>query len=199
MTPNQIRLLHNGAPVDMGKRPSTMVDRIAPGNYAVSLLNLRVSDSGRYQYEIEGAPAPKHLVTIYVEPQLPKEKLLHLSKTTFHVGESVLFQVEFDENNPSNETPQWYRNEVLIPLNTSQRHRQTVDIVNRTHQFEISNLQLDDGGIYNMRTSNLSVETPEIKIVPKPVPRPVEEEVQEQIRRQSSVTIDMNRNKEQPL
>jgi hypothetical protein len=87
---------------------------------------------------------------------------------------------------------------MLIPVDRSQRHKQTIDRVNRTHTFEIYNLQLDDTGVYEMRTPNLIVKTPEIKIVPK---RIEEEEVvpPEQISRQSSVTIDMNKPKEQPL
>ena len=87
---------------------------------------------------------------------------------------------------------------MLIPLDKSQRHKQTTDRVNRTHTFEIYNLQLEDSGVYQMRTSNLIVKTPEIKIVPKKPTRGEEVVPQEEIR-QSSVTIDMNKPKEQPL
>ena len=197
--PNQIRLLHDGAPIDLKRRTSIVVDRVSPGNYAVSLLNLRVSDSGRYDYQVEGAPAPKHLVTLFVEPAQPKERVLQLPKTTFFVGESILLKIEFDEDEPIKETPRWYRNEVLIPLDRSNRHRQIVDQVNRTLTFEIYNLQPDDTGVYEMRTSDLIVKTPEIRIVPRPISQPVEEEVPPQVTRKSSLTIEMNKPKEQPL
>jgi hypothetical protein len=193
--PNQIHVNHNGAPVDMKRRSSVVVNRVSPGTYNVSLLNLRVEDSGQYAYEVEGAPEPKHLVTLYVEPRQTKEKILHLPQTTFNVGESILFKIDFDENDQINETPKWYRNEMLIPIDTSQRHKQTIDRVNRTQTFEIYNLQLEDSGVYEMRTSNLVVKTPEIKIIPKPMKE--EEVIPEQLSRQSSVTIDMNKTKEQ--
>lgn len=198
--PNQIRLLHDGNPVDLKRRSSIVVDRVAPGNYAISLLNLRVSDSGRYEYEIEGAPTPKHLVTIYVEPRQPKEKVLQLPQTTFNVGESILMKIDFDENDQINETPKWYRNEMLIPMDRSPRHRQTMDRTNRTHTFEIYNLQVDDSGVYEMRTKDLIVKTPELKIVPVPLKQeePIEEKPEE-TSRQSSITIDMNKQKDQPI
>ncbi len=194
--PNQVRLIHDGTPIEMKKRSSIVVERVSSGTYTVSLLNLRVSDTGRYEYEIEGTPTPKHLVTLYVEPRPVKEKTLDLPQTTFHVGESILFKIDFDENELFNETPKWYRNEMLIPIDSSPRHKQTIDRVNRTHTFEIYNLQLEDTGTYQMRTPNLTVKTPEIIIVPKPIQ---EELVQQEIRRQSTVTIDMNKPKEQPI
>ena len=199
--PNQIRLLHDGAPVDLKRRTSIVVDRVGPGNYAVSLLNLRVSDSGRYDYQIEGAPTPKHLVTLYVEPAVPKERILQLPKTTFNVGESILLKIDFDEDQPIDATPKWYRNEMLIPLDQSNRHRQVIDRVNRTLTFEIYNLQPDDTGVYEMRTPGLIVKTPEIRIVPQPLTiQPAEEEeVPQQVTRKSSLTIEMNKPKEQPL
>jgi hypothetical protein len=198
--PNQIRLLHDGAPVDFKRRTSIVVDRVSPGNYAVSLLNLRVSDSGRYDYQIEGAPTPKHLVTLYVEPAVPKERLLQMPKTTFNVGESILLTIDFDEDQPIDSTPKWYRNEMLIPLDQSNRHRQIIDRVNRTLTFEIYNLQPDDTGVYEMRTPGLIVKTPEIRIVPQPLTiQPVDEEVPQQVTRKSSLTIEMNKPKEQPL
>ncbi len=190
-------MIHDGAPIDTRRRSSIVVNHVSPGTYNVSLLNLHVSDSGRYEYEVEGAPEPKHLVTLYVEPRQPKEKILNLPQTTFNVGESILFKIDFDENDQINETPKWYRNEMLIPIDTSQRHKQTIDRVNRTQTFEIYNLQLEDRGVYEMRTSNLIVKTPEIKIIPKLVKE--EEVVPEQLSRQSSITIDMNKQKEQPL
>jgi hypothetical protein len=85
---------------------------------------------------------------------------------------------------------------MLIPIGKNQRHNQTTDLVNRTHTFQINNLQLEDSGAYEMRTSHLIVKTPEIKVIPKLM---TEEIVQEQINRQSSITIDMNKHKEQPL
>ncbi len=194
--PNQVRLIHDGTPIDMKKRSSIVVERVSSGTYNVSLLNLRVSDTGRYEYEVEGAPTPKHLVTLYVEPRPVKEKILDLPQTTFHVGESILLKIDFDENEQFTETPKWYRNEMLIPIDTSPRHKQTTDRVNRTHTFEIYNLQLEDTGTYQMRTPSLIVKTPEIKIVPKPIQ---EEVVQQEVRRQSTVTIDMNKPKEQPI
>ncbi|CAF5155679.1 unnamed protein product, partial [Rotaria magnacalcarata] len=196
--PNQFRLIHDGAPVDMKKRSSIVIDRVSPGTYAVSLLNLRVSDSGLYEYQIEGAPTPKHLVTLYVEPRQVKEKVLDLPQTTFNVGESILFKVDFDEHDQINETPKWYKNEMCISMNASPRHKQTTDHINRTHTFEIYNLQLEDSGVYEMRTPNLSVKTPEIKIIPQQGPKPTEEEVRPQeVVRQSSVTIDMKKPQEQ--
>lgn len=194
--PNQVRLIHDGAPVDMKKRSSIVVERVSPGTYAVSLLNLRVSDTGRYEYEIEGTPAPKHLVTLYVEPRQVKEKLLNLPQTTFNVGESILFKIDLEDNEQFVDTPRWYRNEMLIPIESSPRHKQTVDRNNRTHTFEIYNLQVEDRGVYEMRTSNLIVKTPEIIVVPKQTPQDV---VHQEERRTSSVTIDMNKPKEQPL
>ncbi len=195
--PNQIRLIHDGTPIDTKKRSSIVVDRTSPGTYAVSLLNLRVSDSGRYEYQVEGTPTPKHLVTLYVEPKPIKEKNLNLSQTTFHVGESILFKIDFDENELLNETPKWYRNEILIPIDKSPRHKQTIDRINRTNTFEINNLQLEDTGVYQMRTSNLIVKTPEIKIIPKSIKE--EEVIPQEIKRQSSLTIEMNKPQEQPL
>jgi hypothetical protein len=177
------------------KRSSIVVDRVSPGTYNVSLLNVRVSDSGRYQYDIEGAPTPKHLVTLYVEPRPVKEKILQLPQTTFYVGESILFKIDFDEHDQISQTPKWYKNEMLIPIDTSQRHKQTMDRTNRTQTFEIYNLQLEDSGVYEMRTPNLIVKTPEIKIIPKAEQKPTEEET---IRR-SSVTIDMKKPKEQQM
>jgi len=112
------------------------------------------------------------------------------------MGESILFKIDFDEDDQINETPKWYRNEMLIPIGKNQRHNQTTDLVNRTHTFQINNLQLEDSGAYEMRTSHLTVKTPEIRVIPKPM---VEEIVPEQINRQSSITIDMNKHKEQPL
>jgi hypothetical protein len=140
----------------MKRRSSVVVNRVSPGTYNVSLLNLRVEDSGQYAYEVEGAPEPKHLVTLYVEPRQTKEKILHLPQTTFNVGESILFKIDFDENDQINETPKWYRNEMLIPIDTSQRHKQTIDRVNRTQTFEIYNLQLEDSGVYEMRRRTYS-------------------------------------------
>ena len=197
--PNQIRVFQDGTLIDRKKRSSIVVDRTSPGTYNVSLLNLRVSDSGRYEYEVEGAPTPKHLVTLYVEPRQVKEKILDLPQTTFNVGESILFKLDFDQNEPFNETPKWYKNEMLIPVDTSQRHKQTIDHINRTHIFEIDNLQVGDSGIYQMRTADLIVKTPEIKIVPKSTQPQIEEVIPQEVRRQSSVTIDMNKVKEQPL
>ena len=194
--PNQVRLIHDGAPVDMKKRSSIVVERVSSGTYNVSLLNLRVSDTGRYEYEIEGAPAPKHLVTLYVEPRPVKEKLLNLPQTTFNVGESILFKIDLEEDEQFVDTPRWYRNEMLIPIDSSPRHKQTVDRNNRTHTFEIYNLQVEDRGVYEMRTSNLIVKTPEIIVVPKPTQQEV---IPQEERRISSVTIDMNKPKEQPL
>ncbi|CAF3888048.1 unnamed protein product [Rotaria sp. Silwood2] len=197
--PNQIRLIHDGAPIDLKKRSSIVVDRVSPGTYAVSLLNLRVSDSGQYEYEIEGAPTPKHLVTLYVEPRLVKEKTLDIPQTIFNVGESILFKIDFDEKDQITEIPKWYKNEMIIPIDTSSRHKQTIDRINRTHTFEIYNLQLEDSGVYEMRTPNLTVKTPEIKIMPKPGPQPTEEEIRpsQETVRQSSLTIDMKKPKEQ--
>ncbi len=194
--PNQIRLMQDGTPIDMKKRSSIVIDRVSPGTYAVSLLNLHVSDTGRYEYEIEGAPTPKHLVTLYVEPRPIKEKILNLPQTTFHVGESILFKIDLDENEQIDQTPKWYRNEMLIPIDKSPRHKQTIDKINRTHTFEIYNLQLEDRGVYQMYTPNLIVKTPEIKIIPKPIE---EEVVSQEITRKSSLTIEMNKPKEQPL
>lgn len=196
--PNQFRLIHDGTPVDMKKRSSIVVDRVSPGTYAVSLLNLRVSDSGLYEYHIEGAPTPKHLVTLYVEPRQVKEKILNLPQTTFTVGESILFKVDFDEHEQMNETPKWFKNEMFIPMNSSPRHKQITDRINRTHTFEIYNLQLEDSGFYEMRTANVSVKTPEIKVIPQQVVKPMEEEGHPQeVVRQSSVTIDMKKPQEQ--
>ena len=197
--PNQIRLLHDGTPIDLKKRSSIIIDRVAPGDYAVSLLNLRVSDSGRYEYAVEGAPSPKHLVTLFVEPRQPREKFLQLPQTTFTVGESILLKIDFDEDEPLNETPKWYKNEMLIPLDKNGRHQQVTDIPNRTHKFEIYNLQIDDSGTYEMRTKDLIVRTPEITIVPQQTSQPDQGQMIEQVRRQSSVTIDMNKTKEQPM
>ena len=183
----------------MKKRSSIVVDRISPGTYNVSLLNLRISDSGRYEYQIEDTPIPKHLVTLYVQPKQIKEKTLNLPQTTFHVGESILFKVDLDENEQLNEIPKWYKNEMLIPIGQSPRHKQTIDQTNRSHTFEIYNLQLEDSGIYQMRTSNLIVKTPEIKIIPKPIQ---EQPIQSELTQQSSVTIDINKQQpqeEQPL
>lgn len=194
--PNQVRLIHDGAPVDMKRRSSIIVERVSSGTYTVSLLNLRVSDTGRYEYQIEGAPTPKHLVTLYVEPRQVKEKVLNLPQTTFNVGESILFKIDLEDDEQFVDTPRWYRNEMLIPIETSPRHKQTVDRNNRTHTFEIYNLQVEDTGVYQMRTSNLIVKTPEIIIVPKQTP---EEAIPQEERRKSSVTIDMNKPKEQPL
>ncbi|CAF1579934.1 unnamed protein product, partial [Adineta steineri] len=155
------------------------------------------SDSGRYEYQVEGAPEPKHLVTLYVEPRQVKEKILHLPQTTFNIGESILMKIDFDENDYIAETPKWYRNEMLIPIgNNTPRHKQITDLTNRTHTFEIFNLQVEDTGVYEMRTSHLTVKTPEIKIIPK---QKEEEIIPEQVSRQSSITIDMNKHKEQPL
>jgi hypothetical protein len=64
-------------------------------------------------------------------------------------------------------------------------------------KFEVYNLQLEDSGVYEMRTPNLTVKTPEIKIILKPMKE--QEIILEQLSRQSSVTIDMNTAKEQPL
>lgn len=190
--------MHDGIPIDMKKRSSIVVDRESPGTYTVSLLNLRVSDSGVYQYDIEGAPMPKHLVTLYVEPRIIKEKVLDLPQTTFNVGESILFKIDFDENDQMVETPKWYRNEMLIPVDQSPRHKLNTDHTNRTHTFEIYNLQIEDSGVYEMRTPNVTVKTPEIKIIPKPILKPKEEDVvPEEVLRRSSVTIDMNKSKEQ--
>ena len=186
--PSQIRLIQDGQIIDRKKRSSVVVDRISPGTYEVSLLNLRVSDAGRYEYQIEEAPTPKHLVTLYVEPKQIKEKLIDLPQTTFNVGESILLKIDFDKDEPINETPKWYRNEMLIPIGTSPRHQQTVDHANRTYTFQIDNLQPEDTGTYQMKTSSLIVKTPEIKIIPKQI-QPEEQEV----RRQSTVTIDMNK------
>jgi hypothetical protein len=194
--PTQVRLIHNGSPVDTKKRPNMTVDRVAPGTYNVSILNVRVADSGRYEYQVEGAPTPKHLVTLYVEPRQVKEKMLHLPQTTFNAGETVLFKVDFDEHDNINETPKWYRNEMQIPIGGNQRHKQTTDLRNRTHTFEIHNLQPEDSGSYEMRTSQLIVKTPEIKVIPK---AKVDEVVPEDVSRQSSVTINMNKHQEQPL
>ncbi|CAF4960932.1 unnamed protein product, partial [Rotaria sp. Silwood1] len=197
--PNQFRLIHDGAPVDLKKRSSIIIERVSAGTYAVSLLNLRVSDSGLYEYQIEGAPTPKHLVKLYVEPRPIKEKTLHVPQTTFNVGESILFKIDFDEKDQITEIPKWYKNEMIIPIDTSSRHKQTIDRINRTHTFEIYNLQLEDSGVYEMRTPNLTVKTPEIKIIPQPVQKPVEEEIRptQQTVRQSSLTIDMKKPKEQ--
>jgi len=96
-----------------------------------------------------------------------------------------------------NETPKWYRNEILIPIDKSPRHKQTIDRINRTNTFEIYNLQLEDTGVYQMRTSNLIVKTPEIKIIPKPIKE--EEVIPQEIKRKSSLTIEMNKPQEQPL
>lgn len=194
--PGQFRLLHNGYPVDTKKRPSVTVDRVAPGTYTVSLLNVQVLDSGRYEYQVEGSPTPKHLVTIYVEPRQVKEKTLHLPQTTFTVGESILFKVDFDEHDNVNETPKWYRNEMSIPIGGDQRHKQTTDLRNRTHTFEIHNLQPEDSGMYEMHTARMRVKTPEIKVIPR---APVEEFAPEEVNRQSSITINMNKQTEQPL
>lgn len=86
---------------------------------------------------------------------------------------------------------------MLIPIDKSQKHKQTTDYVNRTHTFEIYNLQIEDSGVYQMHTTNLIVKTPEIKIVPKSIQE--EEVIPQEVTRQSSVTIDMNKPKEQPL
>ncbi|CAF1568417.1 unnamed protein product, partial [Rotaria sordida] len=69
----------------------------------------------------------------------------------------------------------------------------------RTHTFEIYNLQVEDSGVYEMRTPNLTVKTPEIKVIPKPGPKPTEEEIRpaQEVIRKSSVTIDMKKPKEQ--
>jgi hypothetical protein len=198
VTPKQIRLLYDGTPIDMKKRSSIVVDRVAPGDYAISLLNLRVSDSGRYDYEIEGVPTPKHLVTLYVEPHQPNERFVQLPQTTFTVGQTILLSIDLDVDEPMDDTPSWYRNEMLIPLDRTQRHRQTIDPVHRTYTFEIQDSQLDDSGIYEMRTNDLIVKTPEIKIMPNLVTSPLEqEEVLPPVKRVSSVTIDMNKNREQ--
>ncbi|CAF4231448.1 unnamed protein product, partial [Rotaria sordida] len=197
--PNQIRLIHDGVPIDTKKRSSIIVHRVSPGNYTVSLLNLRVSDSGKYEYQVEGAPTPKHLVKLYVEPRPIKEKTLHVPQTTFNVGESILFKVDFDEKDQITEIPKWYKNEMFIPIDTSPRHKLTIDRITRTHTFEIYNLQVEDSGVYEMRTPNLTVKTPEIKVIPKPGPKPTEEEIRpaQEVIRKSSVTIDMKKPKEQ--
>ncbi|CAF3702655.1 unnamed protein product, partial [Rotaria sordida] len=197
--PNQIRLIHDGVPIDTKKRSSIIVHRVSPGNYTVSLLNLRVSDSGKYEYQVEGAPTPKHLVTLYVEPRAIKEKTLDIPQTTFNVGESILFKVDFDEKDQITEIPKWYKNEMFIPIDTSPRHKLTIDRITRTHTFEIYNLQVEDSGVYEMRTPNLTVKTPEIKVIPKPGPKPTEEEIRpaQEVIRKSSVTIDMKKPKEQ--
>jgi len=194
--PNQIHLIHDGTPIDLKRRSSIAIDRVSPGTYDVQLRNLRIQDSGRYEYEIEDTPTPKHLVTLYVEPRQIKEKFLNLPQTTFNVGESILFKVDFDETEQLKEIPKWYKNEMLIPIEKSPRHKQTIDHINRTHTFEIYNLQIEDTGVYQMHTSNLIVKTPEIKIIPKTTGPEV---IPEEITRKSSVTIDMNKPKEQPL
>lgn len=96
-----------------------------------------------------------------------QRKMLHLPETTFNFDESILFKTDFDENDQINETPKWHRNQILI--DTSQRHKQTIDCANCTHTFEIYNLQFEDSGVYAMRTQNLTVKTPKIKIIPKPI------------------------------
>ena len=197
--PNQIRLIHDGTPVDMKKRSSIFIDRVSSGTYAVSLLNLRISDSGHYQYEIEGAPTPKHLVTLYVEPRSIKEKILDLPQTTFYIGESILFKIDLDEDEQLNEVPKWYRNEKFIPIESSPRHKQNIDYNNRSHTFEIYDLQLEDSGVYEMRTPTMIVKTPEIKIVPQTGMKPMEEEILPgETVRQSSVAIDIKKSHEQP-
>ncbi|CAF0816611.1 unnamed protein product, partial [Rotaria sordida] len=166
--PNQIRLIHDGVPIDTKKRSSIIVHRVSPGNYTVSLLNLRVSDSGKYEYQVEGAPTPKHLVKLYVEPRPIKEKTLHVPQTTFNVGESILFKVDFDEKDQITEIPKWYKNEMFIPIDTSPRHKLTIDRITRTHTFEIYNLQVEDSGVYEMRTPNLTVKTPSLPSIEQP-------------------------------
>ena len=89
---------------------------------------------------------------------------------------------------------------MLIPVNENPRYEQKMDHANRTHTFEIYNLQLDDSGVYKIHTPNLTVKTPDIQVIPKPGPKPTEEEIiPEQVTQQSSVTIDMKRPQEQRL
>ncbi|CAF0822074.1 unnamed protein product, partial [Didymodactylos carnosus] len=201
--PNQIRLLRDGLPMEPNTKSSINIDRQSSGTYVVSLLNLRVTDSGRYEYQVDSKATTekKHLVTLYVEPRpQPKTKLLDLSRDTFHVGEKVQFTIDFDDDTLMNDIqPEWYRNEVFIPFDNI-RHRQTFDVKNRKYTFEIHDLQLADAGAYEMRTPNLVVRTPEIKIIPH-MTRPSDEQSikQEEELRRSSVTIDMNKQKEIPL
>ncbi|CAF4517164.1 unnamed protein product, partial [Didymodactylos carnosus] len=201
--PNQIRLLRDGLPIETNTKSSSIrIERQSVGTYVVSFLNLRVSDSGRYDYQIDSKAPQKHLVTLYVEPRpQPKTKLINLPQDTFIVGGNVQFTIDFDDDTLKNNIqPEWYRNEVFIPFDYM-RHRQTIDVKNRKYTFEIFDLQPADAGVYEMRTPSLIVRTPEIKITPR-LTRLLDEqpiETSEENLRRSSVTIDMNRAKEIPL